>query len=567
MSDSEEYSSEESYEFEFEDENEEMVEEQVPDSDLENKYYYAKGLKDDSTSTAIKEFEAIVSYEATSQDDFTWCFRACKQLIKVYYKSGLLDKVLLLVQHLTKLAPKVGSVYAEESIGRLLNHYSVSLDGEFVKKLYDIILTYIHNEDSPGASRIWLKIHISKAALLLEERQLDASYELIKEIKTQLEDSSENVQNAFSIECLALEIEYYSLLLAFENLSILQDLYRNSLNASTALTHPRIIGIIRECGGKVYFYLRNFEKARLEFYDSFKSYDEAGSIHKKRLLKYLTLCSLIAENEVNPFESQETQSYAQLPDYSDLISMIKQYDELNLDGFDQAVAKIEKDDEILGNDDIFHRATQLIKHNLRSKILINLLKSYKSIRFQYILDMLHISQDELEHLVIHLSNQGRVSGISMDFFDNIIEVDHTPTVPFPSQVHHSDIMNNINALGALNFGSSRSETRNVDEEGRHVFAKELLLGSTATSTYYGISHVTEWLQCLISAIPGRAKALMSQKDQIYFEQRAETAPENVKIDTEEKDNEATETEITTTRVSLLNWCREIRTWQKKVSAH
>lgn len=318
MSDSEEYSSEESYEFEFEDENEEMVEEQVPDSDLENKYYYAKGLKDDSSSTAMKEFETIVSYEAESQEDFTWCFRACKQLIKLYYKNGLLDKVLLLIQHLTKLAPKVGSAYAEESIGRLLNHYSVSLDGGFVKKLYDIILTYIYNEDSPGASRIWLKIHVSKAAMLLEERNLDAAYELIKQIKAQLEESSENVQNAFSIECLALEIEYYSLLLVLENLSILQDLYRDSLNASTALTHPRIIGIIRECGGKVYFYLRNFEKARLEFYDSFKSYDEAGSLNKKRLLKYLTLCSLIAENEVNPFESQETQSYAQLPDYSEI---------------------------------------------------------------------------------------------------------------------------------------------------------------------------------------------------------------------------------------------------------
>lgn len=566
MSDSDVYSSEESYEFEFEDENEDIAEEQVPDSDLENKYYYAKGLKDDSLSSAIKEFEAIVHYEATTQDEFTWRLRACKQLMKLFYKSGEFDKMLQSLQYFVTLAPNVGSTYVEESIGRLLNHYGSTNDSVFAKKFYEIILNYIGKENTSGASRIWLKIYINKAGLLLDESHLDEAQELIQQIKLQLDESSENVQNAFGIECLALEIEYYSRVLVQDSISTLQELYRQSLNISTALTHPRIMGIIKECGGKVFFYLRNFERARLEFYDAFKSYDEAGSEYKNRSLKYFTLCSLVSENEVNPFESQETQTYSQLPEYSDLIHMIKQYDNLSLDGFDLAVSKIIENDDFLGKDDIFHDAIKQIKHNLCSRILINLLKSYKTIRFQYIMDMLHISQDELEHLVFHLSNQGRVSGVSMDFYDNIIEVESTTVAPFPSQVHASDIMSNISALGALQFSYNGYENRNVDDEGRYTFAKRLLLGSTNASTFYGLPQVNDWLQCLISAVPNRAKLSMSQKDQIYFEQRAETVQDGIKTTFSDEKVEVTQSD-TSIMVALFDWCREIKAWQRKVSAH
>ena len=42
---------------------------------------------------------------------------------------------------------------------------------------------------------------------------------------------------------------------------------------------------------------------------------------------------MLAENEVNPFESQETQTYSQLSEYTNLILLIKCYDELDLQGF------------------------------------------------------------------------------------------------------------------------------------------------------------------------------------------------------------------------------------------
>lgn len=565
MSDSDAYSSEESYEFEFEDENEDIAEDQVPDSNLENKYYCAKGLKDDSTAIAIQELETLLHTEASSLDDYTWCFRSCKQLMKLYYKEGQLDKVLETVLRLTKLAPHVGSVYAEESIGRLLASYGASADLSFVKKFHDIILSYVQRDNSSSSTRIWLKIHISKASLLLEDGELDEANNLIKDIKLQLNEASENVQNAFGIECLALEIEYYSRLLVPDNLTELQTLYHQSMEMSTALTHPRITGVIRECGGKVFFYLSNFERARLEFYDSFKSYDEAGSNHKKKILKYLAVCSLTVENEVDPFESHETQLYAQLPEYSDLIFMIKQYDDLDLDGYDRAVAKVQQNDSFLGSDDIFRRSAELIKHNLRSKILTNLLKSYKTIRFESIMDSLHISQAELEHMVIHLSNHGKVSGINMDFFDNVVEMRPPSSAPFPSQARPASVLNNIKTLAGLQTGTAPA-TYEKGESSR-CFDIDVLFCSADPSAQYSISQISECLQCFISAIPGQAKTSMSQKDQIYFEQRAENTPGNANAKNQEQSDVNAETEQVSTRVSLSDWCRELKTLQKKVSAH
>jgi COP9 signalosome complex subunit 2 len=53
------------------------------------------------------------------------------------------------------------------------------------------------------------------------------------------------------LEVYALEIQMYS---ETKNQKKLADLYQQCLAVKTAIPHPRIMGIVRECGGKMHMH-------------------------------------------------------------------------------------------------------------------------------------------------------------------------------------------------------------------------------------------------------------------------------------------------------------------------
>jgi COP9 signalosome complex subunit 2 len=69
------------------------------------------------------------------------------------------------------------------------------------------------------------------------------------------------------------------------------------------------MGIIRECGGKMYMSRKEWSLAQTDFFEAFKNYDEAGSYQRIATLKYLVLANMLMESDINPFDSQETKPF------------------------------------------------------------------------------------------------------------------------------------------------------------------------------------------------------------------------------------------------------------------
>ena len=135
----------------------------------------------------------------------------------------------------------------------------------------------------------------------------------------------------------------------------LETLYSKALAIKSAIPHPRIMGVIRECGGKMHMGQRQWEKARErertrtliltltliltptlaptltlaptrtltlsqphnspparprppqarnDFFEAFKNYDEAGVSRRVHCLKYLVLANMLMNSDINPFDSQ-----------------------------------------------------------------------------------------------------------------------------------------------------------------------------------------------------------------------------------------------------------------------
>lgn len=91
------------------------------------------------------------------------------------------------------------------------------------------------------------------------------------------------------LEIYALEIQMYT---AQKNNKKLKALYEQSLHIKSAIPHPLIMGVIRECGGKMHLREGEFEKAHTDFFEAFKNYDESGSPRRTTCLKYLVLANM-----------------------------------------------------------------------------------------------------------------------------------------------------------------------------------------------------------------------------------------------------------------------------------
>jgi hypothetical protein len=56
-----------------------------------------------------------------------------------------------------------------------------------------------------------------------------------------------------------------------------------------------------------------FEAAQNDFFESFRNYDEAGSLQQIEVLKYFVLANMLMESDIDPFSSQETKPYFSPP--------------------------------------------------------------------------------------------------------------------------------------------------------------------------------------------------------------------------------------------------------------
>ncbi|GEQ69106.1 hypothetical protein JCM33374_g2777 [Metschnikowia sp. JCM 33374] len=540
MSDEDDYLSEESYEFEFEeDDDDEEIEDQSSREDS----------PEDSLTEANNKFRRLIT-SADEKSDTEWVFKAYKQLAKIHYQQQNYDLVLEDIGRLMEMLPELNGNYAEESISKILTRYAASPNHTFVKNLYDVIVNHLQDFISSGSSghRLWLKININRLNNLLEIEDLSSCHELIDLINRRLSKVSESTRNSYALEIIAAEILFT--MKTSRSPIRLGELYRRSLDVTPAITHPQVMGVVRECGATVHFFKGNYDKARMEFYECFKNYDEAGSSSKKKVLKYLIICCLLVESEVNPFESQETQSYAQLAEYRNLIELVEAYEKLDLEAFLEVEGKMAESKDPLSNDPIFVVSQKLLLHNLKVKMLVNLAKAYRTVRFDFIIDKLCLSDDNhLEHLLIESTNSGTLSNLQINFQKRyIICSTERGKLLFPPTMDENEVKNNVRSLYRLSFEgpwqlSSAGHSLDLEledayddapqlnvlleeeqvlrnrEYGSNVY--EMLFGNSALQTDASLEQ-EEWLKYMRSAIPKKKVCASTQKDQVILEQREES---------------------------------------------
>ncbi|CAF3555548.1 unnamed protein product [Fusarium graminearum] len=384
---------------------EEDDDEETGDVDIENKYYNAKQLKLSDPEDAISEFLGIPPLEDEKGE---WGFKGIKQAIKLEFKLGQYDKA---AEHYAELLTYVKSAvtrnYSEKSINNMLDYIEKGADGpEAVKCMEQFYSLTLQSFQSTNNERLWLKTNIKLAKLLLDRKEYTAVSKKLRELhKTcQREDGSDDPsKGTYSLEIYALEIQMFA---ETKNNKQLKALYQRALKVKSAVPHPRIMGIIRECGGKMHMSEENWKEAQSDFFESFRNYDEAGSLQRIQVLKYLLLTTMLMKSDINPFDSQETKPYKTDPRISAMTDLVDAYQRDDVHMYEKV---LQRNQDILDDSFIAENIDEVTR-NMRTKGVVKLIAPYTRMKLSWIAKQLKISEPEVQDILGFLIIDGKING-------------------------------------------------------------------------------------------------------------------------------------------------------------
>jgi len=255
--------------------------------------------------------------------------------------------------------------------------------------------------------RLLVKTNLKLAKLWLDRKEYGRLSKILRQLHAscQADDGTDDQRKGTHLlEIFALEIQMYT---ATKNSKKLKALYQQCLSVKSAIPHPRIMGVIRECGGKMHMSEKEWDQAQTDFFESFRNYDEAGSVQRIQVLKYLVLANMLMESQINPFDSQETKPYKNDPQIVAMTNLVSAYQRRDIREFE----KILRDNRATIMDDPFIRdyIDDVLK-NIRTQVLIRLIKPYTRIEIPFISRQLNIPAQDVEDLLVGLILDKKIAG-------------------------------------------------------------------------------------------------------------------------------------------------------------
>jgi len=160
-------------------------------------------------------------------------------------------------------------------------------------------------------------------------------------------------------------------------------------------------------------------KPTLTFFEAFKNYDESGSPRRTTCLKYLVLANMLMKSGINPFDSQEAKPYKNDPEILAMTNLVSAYQNNDINEFEKILQTNRKN--IM--DDLFIREhIEDLLRNIRTQVLIKLIKPYTRIHIPFISKELNIDVAEVENLLVSCILDSTVHG-RIDQVNQVLELD------------------------------------------------------------------------------------------------------------------------------------------------
>lgn len=386
-----------------------------PDVDLENQYYNSKSLKENNPTGALESFQRVLDLENGEKGE--WGFKALKQMIKINFRLQNYEEMMTRYkQLLTYIKSAVTRNHSEKSINSILDYISTSKQMELLQNFYETTLEALRDAKN---ERLWFKTMTKLGKLYYDREEFNKLARILKQLRSscQTDDGEDDLKKGTQLlEVYALEIQMYT---AQKNNKKLKALYDQSLHIKSAIPHPLILGVIRECGGKMHLREGEFEKAHTDFFEAFKNYDESGSPRRTTCLKYLVLANMLMKSGINPFDSQEAKPYKNDVEILAMTNLVNAYQNNDIKDFEKI---LKQNRQTIMEDTFIREHIEDLLRNIRTQVLIKLIKPYTRINITFISGELNIDPADVESLLVSCILDNTVRG-RIDQVTGVLELD------------------------------------------------------------------------------------------------------------------------------------------------
>jgi COP9 signalosome complex subunit 2 len=199
-------------------------------------------------------------------------------------------------------------------------------------------------------------------------------------------------------------------------------LFDDSNSSLVAVVEPKVLGGMREEGGKMYMSEKNWDKAFKEFRHAFFSYQQTNSVNALRCLKYTVFASMfLSADETNLLTSKEAKVYIQNPEIQAMDNLKRAKDDSDLVLFENIL----KDSKIEGSDPFLKMYVMPLRRSIRERVLINKIQPYVKVGISFLSQELSseehsLSPHEVRSILIDLIVSQRIKGFIDDVDDCLV---------------------------------------------------------------------------------------------------------------------------------------------------
>ena len=163
----------------------------------------------------------------------------------------------------------------------------------------------------------------------------------------------------------------------------------------------------------------NWKEAQTDFFESFRNYDEAGSLQRIQVLKYLVLTTMLMKSDINPFESQETKPYKNDPRISAMTDLVDAYQQNDIHRYESI---LQNNKDVLSDPFIAENIDEVTR-SLRTSGVMKLIAPYTRFTLAFIAKKLNISVTEVQDIIGFLILDNKLDG-KIDQDRGTVEIDN-----------------------------------------------------------------------------------------------------------------------------------------------
>lgn len=387
-------------------ENDEKIE-------VENAFYEGDDLLGEKRpAEAMERFEKVIVMETARATRGVkienWRFKALHNLVTIHFELKGYEAMVTRYREMLVDMPLVTRNECTEAINAVLEMLSAAAESsgtsEVLVSMFEITLEALKSANN---ERLWFNTNLRLAKLHLDMHHFAEVERLLAVLKgscqtPQGQDDPAKGSNLLEVYCLEIQLCTMT-----QNTSRMRLVYPKTVHLNAAVVDPRIMGVIREEGGKMHMSEGDWDAAYQELYEAFRNFQEAGNTPRaKTCLKYVVLASMLALTSINPLNSREAKVFA---DDKEVLAMSDLRQSLEANDLSRFERVLQNKQNHICDEPIIMTYIAPLRRRMREQVLLSLTRPYKKATLQFLAKELSLSVPELESLLVDLILDGQLS--------------------------------------------------------------------------------------------------------------------------------------------------------------